>query len=142
MKILLFLIITIIIACAQAKLINSSVKSPNKTDSNSYRVYKIDSINSYYLIYAKKSDTLYKIVSKKEKCENCNMIYVNGVYLFKLHSSLYLNGKPIIPPASRLEISGLAYDKFTEIKFEGDSIRDLYYADNIKGLCFIKIKKK
>ncbi len=40
--------------------------------ADSYKVFKIDSINSYYLIYAEKNDTLYKIVSKKEIESGCN----------------------------------------------------------------------
>lgn len=49
-----------------------------------YKVYKIDSIRNYYLIYVRKKDTLYKIVSEKTALINCNLIRINQEYDFKL----------------------------------------------------------
>ena len=109
-------------------------------DSVNYKVYKIDSINNYYLIYAKKGHTLFKIISKKESAKKCNRIIVNHVYKFRLHSILSVNGQPAIPANQIMELSGWRIDESTTIVFEGDSIRDLYNADNIKGLSFIKKK--
>ena len=103
-----------------------------------YKVYKLDTINNYYIIYAKKQDSLFKIISKKDSSINCKMIKINNCYKFKLHSILKVNGKFIIPLNQIYEISGWRIDEFTTIKFEGDSIRDLYNCSNIKGLCFIK----
>jgi len=64
-------------------------------------------------------------------------VIVNRFYKFKLHSILSVNGQMVIPANEIMEISGWRIDELTTIDFEGDSIRDLYYADNIKGLCFI-----
>jgi hypothetical protein len=51
---------------------------------------------------------------------------------------LSVNGHSIIPANQIYEMSGWRIDESTTIDFEGDPIRDLYTADNIKGLCFIK----
>lgn len=104
----------------------------------SYTVYKIDSINSYYLIYAKKGDSIYKIVSKKVKITKCSKVTTNHNYAFKLHSSLYnkqIGTKKILAQNSLL-VNCFYYDKVTSICLEGDSIRDLYSAENLKGLYY------
>ena len=105
-------------------------------DTTLYKVYKIDSVKNYYLIYARRGDSLFKIVSEKMKVAQCSCISQGNGYRFQLHSMSHINGKPITPPASAMEVSGMYVDKTTIINFEGDSIRDLYYGDNIKGLCF------
>lgn len=131
MKTILIIVVVAIMACTQTGAKYSE-------DSISYKVYKIDSINSYYLIYANRKDSLYKIVSKKESVKNCNPIQKDHQYNFKLHSALAnrrIGGKEILPQNSLL-VNCFFYDESTSICFEGDSIRDLHYADNIKGLCF------
>ncbi len=107
----------------------------------SYRVYKIDSINSFYLIYAKGRDSLFKIVSKKESDIIGNKIEVDKAYSFKLHSSLtdFRIGNVLISPRN-LEVNCFSYYDETQICYEGDSIRDLFHADNLRGLYFIKTK--
>lgn len=103
-----------------------------------YTVYRIDSINNYNLIYAKKQDLLYKIVSEKKKNKNCKIkIDLNKEYLFKLHSLLYqdiyING---------VNVGGggwancVKFNDTTNICIEKDSILDLHVAENIKGLCY------
>ena len=103
-----------------------------------YNVYKIDSINSYYLIYAKKNDSLYKIVAQKEKRNNCNMIKSGSSYKFILHS-MRENPPTIggikIKPINYMDINCFQFDKETSICKE-EGIYDLYFADNVKGLCF------
>jgi len=104
-----------------------------------YKVYKIDSVNSYYLIYAKKNDSLYKIVSKKDSVNCSNKIRLNNNYSFMLHSLLAKSriGNVSIDPKN-MNVNCFAFDKETFICLEGDSIKDIYHADNVKGLCFIK----
>ena len=139
-KIILLLILTILLVECASKLVRSNAIYSDKGNNGltSYKVYKIDSINTYYLIYAKKGDTLYKIVSTKEIIENCERIKVNVRYDFKLHSSLsdFKIGNVTIHQTD-LNVSCYAYDASTYICLERDSINDLYYADNIKGLCYI-----
>lgn len=57
-----------------------------RKDDSLFRIKKIDSINNYYLIYAKKGDSLYKIVSEKVRQQNCQRIKENGVYKLLLSS--------------------------------------------------------
>ncbi len=103
-----------------------------KLNGSFYEVYKIDSLNNYYLIYALKNDKRFKIVSIKSDTEKCNNIYVGGYYQFNL-TSVYQN----LPfaPVNQTEIY-LAFDDSTAIRPEPENgVYDLYFGDNIKGLC-------
>lgn len=105
-----------------------------------FKVYKIDSINTYYLIYAKNKSELYKIVSKKEVTQNCNQIQVNHLYSFNLESiwrKQILMGKINVSPSENPHINCLYFDDSTLICVERDSINDLYKAKNLNGLCLI-----
>ena len=139
MRYILILISLILVACASHKM---DSKSSIKNNIATYNVYKIDSINTYYLIYAKKNDSLYKIVSKKEVVKSGNKIQLNSSYAFNLHSSLseFRIGNIMISPKTS-NINCFAFDKETNICLEGDSIRDLYSADNIKAIYFFKKKQ-
>lgn len=110
----------------------------NRRDTINYKVYKIDSINNYYLIYANRGKELFKIIVKKERVKRGKKIMVNKFYPFHLQSILSVNGQSIIPANQIMELSGWRIDDSTTIRFEGDSIRDLYHADNIHGLYFTK----
>jgi hypothetical protein len=94
-----------------------------------YKVYKVDSINSYYLIYVSKRDTNYKIVSKREFTENCNKITKGDYYDFNL-SSMSI-GEIMSPGFANC----IWVDSTTKVCLE-DSIFDLKSASNIKGLCY------
>ena len=105
---------------------------------NPYFISKIDSINNFYVIYAKRNDSLFKIVSKKEAfLPRCNKIALNQSYPFDLTSMLSINGERIIPNVSVHEVAGLQLNDSTIIEFENESRRDLYSPSNLKGLCLI-----
>lgn len=135
-----------LIACGRIQSISSDEKIAHwqladSTKLNLYKVYKIDSINSFYLIYARKGDSIYKIVSKKKQHQVCNTtIITNGKYEFKLHSQSYnpKTGKLDELPENVLLVSCFYYDDLTKICLERDSINDLHYADNVEGLCFLR----
>jgi hypothetical protein len=133
MKVILIIAVVAIMSCTQ-------MGGKYSNEDLTYRVYKIDSINNYYLIYASKNDSLYKIVSKKETMKNCNRIQKNGEYDFKLHSTLSNRhiGNMDISAKSLPHVNCFYYDEQTYICLERDSINDLFHADNIKGLCFQK----
>jgi hypothetical protein len=81
-------------------------------------------------------------VSKKADIITADKIETNRSYKFNLHSTLLnrqIGGKTVLPQNSLL-VNCFSYDDTTQICLEGDSIRDLYHADNIKGLYFIKSK--
>jgi hypothetical protein len=66
---------------------------------------------------------------------------LNGEYSFELvsiwHSGAKVNGVDISPSNLSVRIDCIGFDDSTTICLERDSINDIYYADNIKGLCFI-----
>ena len=105
------------------------------TDTIECLVYKIDSINNFDIIYARNKNSIFKIVSKKSTNETCNKIRIGEYYKIMLHSIFTENGTRIIPSNSIIGLSGWRIDSNTYIRFEGDSIRDIFIADNIKGLC-------
>jgi hypothetical protein len=132
MKYILILVPLIFFACVSSKI-------KNRSNITTYNVYKIDSVNTYYLIYTKKNDTIYKIVSKKEIMDRGQKIQLNRMYAFELHSILseFRIGNATVSPKTS-NINCFAFDEKTNICLEGDSIKDLYSANNIKGLYYIK----
>ena len=131
----------ILFGCTSKKIAQSKVKEGGQNiakASELYKVYKIDSINNYYLIYAKKKDSLYKLVSKKQVTGNCANIGLNQEYAFSLTSiwnqNITIEGRNISPSLTP-HVSCLSFDDSTKICLEKDSINDLFHADNIRGLC-------
>lgn len=132
------LIVLICISCSQYKNVDNNSKFQEK-EREMYQVFKIDSLNNFYLIYAKKKNTFYKIVSRKEQSINCKNIIINGIYKFDLISNR--ESAPIIGGVkiSPINVDCFAFDKVTNICIErNNGINDLYVAKNIKGLCIIK----
>ena len=116
-------------------------KDSVETKYNSYKITKIDSINDWYVIYAKRGKNVYKIVSKKEKnCSDSLKIKVGNAYKFHLisrkHNPLKI-GNIVVKPQNSLDIQCYSYDKDTEICIEIENgIYDLYNTDNLIGLCY------
>src|SRR5690606_25806003 len=111
------------------------VLAEQKTNEN-YFVYKIDSIDNYFLVYAKKEDRIYKIVSRKETSKKCDLIKIKNSYDFDLysHSSVPLITGEIIAPVSYYDVVCHVFENETEICTDGkNGIYDLYYARNLKG---------
>ena len=135
------ILIILIISCVSRRVPNSHFP---KTTDTLYKVYKIDSINSYYLIYAKFGKNLYKIVSKKETFIGLNRIERNKYYSFKLNSILanrQIGLKSILSQNSLL-VNCFTFDDTTQICLDGGGIKDLYYSVNIKGVFFLSEKKR
>ncbi|WP_046746320.1 hypothetical protein [Kordia zhangzhouensis] len=102
-------------------------------EEQKYRILKIDSIDQTYIIYAKKQDSFYKIVSSKNDFkQDCNKIKVNQDYKLKLESLLYPENTK---PRRKFELSGIDYNGIT-IKVEKDSIKDIHKSSNLNGLCY------
>jgi hypothetical protein len=118
---------------------SSQYKDANKKNvSDSYRVTKIDSINYFYLVYAQKKDSLYKIVSKKEAHIDCKKIKVGVSYKFVLHSmreNAPIIGNIKIAPVNYADVNCYQFDEKTKICKE-EGIYDLYFVNNLHGLCF------
>ncbi|UOQ69915.1 hypothetical protein [Hymenobacter volaticus] len=110
-----------------------------------YQVTRIDSLRTVYLIYARRHDSLFKIVSDKQLVEPCTKITPGATYAFQLRSLLFTDltpqekaaSLPGLVPFDTHHMGGLDYDgQGLIISLEGDSISDLYYAKNVRGLCF------
>jgi len=102
-----------------------------------FKIIKLDSISNVYLIYARKKDTLYKIVSLKEAAHTGQSLVVGASYRLDLVSLFIKNFQGYdLSPQNTLDIGGITYSG-TLIKVERDSIVDLYRARNVKGLYFI-----
>lgn len=116
--------------------INSLQKvTDNSLVADKHKIIKIDSIGNVYIIYAKKENVYYKILSDKigengENNEACNQIIIEHYYNLKLKSMFDDRTRP------SFKITGVLYNE-QEIEFERDSINDLHFAENIKGLCII-----
>jgi len=131
----------ILISCSSKKITQSKTEDETKNVpdiSERYKVYKIDSINNYYLIYAKRKDSLYKIVSKKQATRNCVNISLNQEYTFLLTSiwnqKIIIEGSNVSPSITP-HVTCLSFDDSTKICLEKDSINDLFHAENVQGLC-------
>lgn len=134
---IILLTLLIATACSHRNITRSN-SSSNSVDTT-YTVYKIDSIGNFYLIYAKRTDTLYKIVSEKKYDLRCKKIKTGKSYSFNLVS---IGKNPIIIDGARMYaflVNCLTFDEETVICLERENgITDLFYTKDIKGLCFIK----
>jgi hypothetical protein len=109
---------------------NHGISNIAHANDTSYQVYKIDSINSFYLIYALKGKERFKIITKKENESNCEDIQVDARYAFSLNS---LTNDSLMPGV----IDCIKLDSMTKICVE-DSVYELCTVNNVKGLCFEK----
>jgi hypothetical protein len=111
-----------------------------KSDSI-FTVLKIDSINNYYLIYAKRKNQWFKIVSKKDNILIDSRIKISNDYKFSLHSiwnEKIMIGGINVSPSQTPHVTCLGFDKETTVCIERDSINDLFITKNLKGLKYIK----
>jgi hypothetical protein len=106
-----------------------------------YTVIQIDSTNDWHIIYANKNDSIFKIISKKNKMDDCNEISIGKSYDFILHSRRENPpkiGNIIILPQNNLDVNCFSFDDDTYICVEPDNgIYDLYFCENLTGLCII-----
>ena len=127
-------------------LFHSCLSTQNTINSNTglYKIKKIQTKNDWYIIYAEKQDSTFKIVSGSEIGLNseCEKIRVGKSYAFELKSRRNnvpeINGVKL-SPVNYLDIECYSFDKDTEICIEPKKgIYDLYHANNLKGLCFFQ----
>lgn len=113
--------------------IQYSIKNPC---SDLYRIRKIKRLRNLFIIYAERNDSIFKIVSLQENHSKCEfLIKKNKCYKLKLHSRFE---HPFLghdfPVSNRLLVTH--YDYYgTLVSVEDKSRRDLYTAENLKGLC-------
>jgi len=132
----LFIVLTLILLFSCNNKVKSLLSVVNDNHEKFYKVYKIDSINNYYLIYLNDKQYNYKVVSEKADNINCReKIKVNRKYRLELVSiTRSMLGDHFL---SYHHLGGITLGN-TLIRIEREnSIIDLYYAKNIKGLCIV-----
>ena len=126
----------LLVACEPSSRVaaNNVEKGTFRAANERYVVYRIDSLNNVYIVYAKKDSVLYKIVSLKDTIK-CKQVVVGGEYSFVLMSRIpkTFNGKDVSPNQVP-HVTGIMYYG-NWIKFERDSINDIFSSINLKGLC-------
>lgn len=109
----------------------------DKRNPNLFYIIKLDSIDNLYVLYAKKKESYYKILSVKQshKMANCDKVQLFHNYDFYLES--------IVPDTSKisLHVDGVLFEN-TEVDFEKDSIWDLYKTPQLYGLCYFNKKDR
>lgn len=144
---ILFLIVVFVVSCksnSSAMVVMHNDTVQNYSSINNFQILKIKKMeNKVYVIYAQKGDSIYKVVSEKEKYTqiSCNPI--------KENSTVFLDLVQIFPQKSLfgLELSGSYYSTVRGmnindviVEVEESSNNSLYRADNLNGLCLIKVR--
>ncbi|UUC45203.1 hypothetical protein [Flavobacterium cerinum] len=130
----------IIFTLAVILFISCKPLNNNQEQVGEYKVYKIDTIDSFYTIYCEKNGEKYKIVSKEqnEKVINSNeKIAVGQSYNFVLN--LYRpnnDSNPLTNATTAPNVIRCYMFENTKI-CEEEGIK-LYTSNNLKGLSFIK----
>lgn len=141
---ILFFVMVLAVSCKSTQsAISMAQNKVEPNDSiNKYKILKINEIDgNVYIIYAQKGDSIYKIVSEKEKYPSilCASVTVDTV--------ISLNLVQIFPQKSILGI-GLSGSYYLTVKglnvndvmieVDEKSNNTLYKATNLNGLCLIK----
>jgi hypothetical protein len=111
----------------------------NKNENN-FLIKQIKSKKSWYIIYAVKNDSLYKIVSKKVDYQNkeCKKIQIGKYYNFIIQSNIPVIDGVKMLPTNYLDVKTPFYDKKSVFSIEPENgIFDSYQAKNLWGLCLI-----
>lgn len=141
------LLILGVISCKSTKQ-QQTESSPEIDFSTSItgKVYKIDSLANYYLVYVSDEKSSYKIISEKGNSTSCKKIIRDSIYDFKIKQltsdSPPSKGSSDIPtPINHLDIAKcVQFRGNTEICTE-PGINHLYSASNLTGLCIVKKSK-
>jgi len=104
-----------------------------------YCINKIDSIKNWYIIYAIRNDTIFKIVSMKSQEKGCTKISIGNKYnlilVKRLENVLSPYGLKLLP-MNYLDIKGSKFDENNDVFVEYEKgVIGLYTCDALKGLC-------
>lgn len=137
---LLIVFVLMLLNCAPKRT------SQEMHDSEKYTVYKIDSINSYYLVYLTYRKNSFKVISKKESSSSCRPIKVGDQFnLFFLDR--LIKEEDYIPKDFKT-ISALSFvpdciklDDSTEI-CRDRGMDNIYLSKSLRGLCYVDLAPK
>lgn len=104
-----------------------------------YKVYKIETLGSYYVIYCEKDEMKYKIVSKESDYKEFKIykkIEIGEVYNFLLNQYDDKDKNPLTNTSTTPYI--IRCYMFTDAKICEEEFIKLYTTENLKGLYYIK----
>lgn len=117
-----------------------SCKSLSSQKQIEYKIYKIEKLNSYYLVYCEKDGEKYKIISREsdnEDIKTYKKIKIGASYNLKLVSYPdYSKNTDSLTGFSPL-VNCFTFDRDTSICKE-KGINGLYTTKNLIGLYYIK----
>ncbi|PSL25865.1 hypothetical protein [Chitinophaga ginsengisoli] len=130
--ILASLVLTLITSCASRSYLDTGRKK-DYDPTWVYKVYKIDSIGSWNLIYVKHEAYRYKILSHKEIDAEGMKIGKHEKYNLKLHSMIY-------GAMFAYGVKCFNFDNTADVICleRNKGIFDLLYAENLKGLYLVE----
>ncbi|MBT2622613.1 hypothetical protein [Chryseobacterium sp. ISL-6] len=118
----------------------TSCKSLNNQKQEGYKIYKIENLHSYYIVYCEKDGEKYKIVSKEQNDKTINKykkIKIGNSYNFAL--TLYhpnnKDNNPLTNTSTFLNVLHCYMFDGTKVCEEENG---LYTTENLKGLYYIK----
>lgn len=128
------LILLIFISCGYTSKLNHT-----NTIEEDYFITKIDSVDNYYLIYAKKSNENFKFISEKTHTEYAKIIEVGNKYSLKKESIFefkIIKNDSIITISNHVNIDCMILGDTKICKEYENKIYDVYISKNLKGLCY------
>ena len=120
-------------------LLYSFTNKSNECKEIDYTIIKIDSIKNWYLIYATRNDSIFKIVSIKNQNFKCERILVGKRYHLelqkRLENVLSKEGLKVLP-MNYSDVSGIVFDQNTDVfvPYEKGTF-GLFSCKNMDGLC-------
>ncbi|MFA5044312.1 MAG: hypothetical protein WC542_00080 [Paludibacter sp.] len=136
-KYLVLVFVIFCISCSQTK--NIATIESNENNVLLYKIIKIKSIDSCYVIYAQRNDSIFKIISDKDsRYSNYRKIRTNSkynLYLTRIFPTDSLFGISIAP---NLGVKGMGVKGGGIVSVEKISHNSLYMAHNLHGLCIQK----
>lgn len=134
MKTLIFILLFFIsISCIQKKYIK---QNHILETSELYRICKIKNKKSFFIIYANRNDSIFKIVSSKNKKKsNCEKIKIKREYALDLIKIFPLDSIMGYAIAPNLGIVFTYGEENQIVRTEEKSNFAIYRANNLNGLC-------
>jgi hypothetical protein len=102
-------------------------------DENNYTIVKIDSVEHVYIVYAEKTNSIYKIISKKVDMIDCQPLEIGGQYDLELNSWF-------LPEEFHVKnrMTGIRYEGVLIIIERDSIVSDIFTTKNLGGLCYLK----
>lgn len=130
----IFLLLIFFMSCTQIK----NVPLKNYESTQLFEILKIKENKSYYIVYAQRNDSLFKILSDKNKRDAAlKEIRVKEKYVLELIRIFPTDTLLGLPVAPNLGIKYILKDN-TSIGIEGKFHNAIYRAKNLDGLAIVK----